>query len=290
MIKKVAGENRSQIIVASHSEVLLNESAEDTVIAFVGKPHKMDLSRQSEVRKALDFIGFDQYYLAWQKGWVFYLEGSTDLAMLQSFARLLGDDDAGAALASPFVKYVGNNQDELRKHFFGLREAIPGLQGMALLDRSGSPERQHENGLKLLFWKKREIENYLCTKRTLQQYVRATTDEEQLGSLFYQDEHARRLAAMGKAIDEVSRAVKTLRKISAWGPDVKASDEFLVPLFEQYFAELDMPNLMRKGSFYQLVACMPVEEVDPEIGEKLGAISEVAKSSVSAFSAAGTGR
>jgi hypothetical protein len=79
-------ETGSQIIAASHSEVILNEAADrDMVIAFVGKPHRID-DRGSQVLKALRDIGFEHYYLAEETGWVLYLEGSTDLAMLRAFA------------------------------------------------------------------------------------------------------------------------------------------------------------------------------------------------------------
>ena len=60
----------------------------DLVVAFVGKPHRIG-DGQSQVRKALAEIGFDQYYQAEQTGWVLYLEGSTDLAILQAFASAL---------------------------------------------------------------------------------------------------------------------------------------------------------------------------------------------------------
>ena len=87
LITEVAGSQGSQIVAASHSEVVLNEAADrDIVIAFVGKPHRID-DRGSQVLKALKEIGFDQYYQAEQNGWVLYLEGSTDLNILQSFAQ-----------------------------------------------------------------------------------------------------------------------------------------------------------------------------------------------------------
>jgi hypothetical protein len=71
----------SQIIAASHSEVILNEAADkDVVIAFVGRPHRMD-DRGSQLLKSLKEIGFEQYYQAEQKGWVLYLEGATDLIL-----------------------------------------------------------------------------------------------------------------------------------------------------------------------------------------------------------------
>ena len=99
LITEAAAESNSQIIAASHSEVLLNEAAgKDTVVAFVGKPHRID-DRGSQVLKALRAIGFEDYYLAEQVGWVLYLEGSTDLAILQAFARRLGHEAASRALS-----------------------------------------------------------------------------------------------------------------------------------------------------------------------------------------------
>jgi|ERR1700694_2230098 hypothetical protein len=40
----------------------------------------------SQVMKSLEEIGFEHYYHAEQTGWVLYLEGSTDLAILRAFA------------------------------------------------------------------------------------------------------------------------------------------------------------------------------------------------------------
>ena len=135
LISEVAAEHGNQIIAASHSEVLLKEAADrDLVIAFVGRPHRLG-GRRSQVRKALAEIGFDQYYQAEQTGWVLYLEGSTDLAILQALARRLNHRDAMKALERPFVDYVGNNPSAAASHFHGLREALPHLAGAALFDR-----------------------------------------------------------------------------------------------------------------------------------------------------------
>ena len=142
LITEMATEGGNQIIAASHSEVLLNEAAgKDLVVAFVGKPHKIT-TRQSQVHKALSEIGFDHYYQAQLTGWVLYLEGSTDLAILQALADSLGHEEAVKALESPFVQYVGNQPRKAEEHFFGLREAVPELKGVALFDRlqSGPPD------------------------------------------------------------------------------------------------------------------------------------------------------
>jgi hypothetical protein len=134
LLTEVAEQHGSQIIAASHSEVVLNEAADkDIVIAFVGKPHRVD-DRGSQVLKALRDIGFDQYCLAEQAGWVLYLEGSTDLAILQKLAATLGHKAAGL-LDRPFVHYVRNRPESVYEHFYGLREAYPDLVGIAVFDR-----------------------------------------------------------------------------------------------------------------------------------------------------------
>lgn len=89
-ITEVASENGNQIIAATHSEVLLNEAAAThQVIAFLGRPHRLD-GKTSDLRKALSEIGWDQYYQAEQTGWVLYLEGPTDLSILRALAQRLG--------------------------------------------------------------------------------------------------------------------------------------------------------------------------------------------------------
>ena len=59
LISEAASRSGSQIIAASHSEVILNEAADrDMVVAFVGHPHRID-GRGSQVLKALSEIGFE---------------------------------------------------------------------------------------------------------------------------------------------------------------------------------------------------------------------------------------
>ena len=276
LITEVAADSGNQIIAASHSEVLLNEAAgRDLVIAFVG-PHRID-DRGSRVRKALAEIEFDQYYQAKQTGWVLYLEGSTDLAILQAFAGRLGMDDAVRALERPFVHYVGNRPPAAARHFHGLREALPGLKGVALFDRLDG-EAPSDPSLGHLVWNRREIENYLCTESTLEAYARAAGAAADPTPLFTGAEADRRSEAMGEAVAEVGKALETLGRGSPWSGDVKASDDFLTPLFKAYFEKIGIPNLMDKKNFHELADHVPEDEIDPEIGEKLDAIARVAGS------------
>ena len=253
LITDIAEENGSQIIAASHSEVVLNEAADrDIVIAFVGStPHRID-DRGSQVLKSLKSIGWDQYYQAEQTGWVLYLEGSTDLAMLRAFAEKLGHD-AKKALERPFVHYVANLPNVAQEHFFGLREARGDLEGIAIYDRldKGLTPNPH---LKEMMWDKREIENYLNMEETLYAYAVHDIDRN---DLFGAHEAEKRRRAMQESIEEVSKALKTLRNIDdPWSSDVKATDDFLNPLFHNYFERLGLPDLMSKTHYHTSTLCV----------------------------------
>lgn len=274
-INDIARDQGGQIIAASHSEIILNEAAgRDAVVAFVGSPHRLNPSdRGHQLLKSLQTIGFDQYYLAEETGWVLYLEGPTDLAILRAFAQRL-EHPALPYLAHPFVHYVATNLPKLpREHFHGLREAKPDLVGLALFDRLGVP-LEDSRGLTELMWQRREIENYLCQKETLLAYARFSEGED----LFALAEAERRVEAMGKCMAHLSDALSILDKPSPWSPDSKATDDFLNPLFNRFFQELGLPaHTLRKSGYHELVAYVPVELIDPEVNQKLDSIMAIAK-------------
>jgi len=277
LLTDIARENNNQIIAASHSEILLNEAADrDVVVAFVGKPHRIN-DRGSQVLKSLRDIGFEHYYQAEQAGWVLYLEGSTDLAILRAFAMQLEHVEARRVLERPFVHYVGNQPNEVRKHFHGLREAVPTLTGIAVFDHLDN-ELPADLGAKGLTWRRREIENYFCTQDALEAYAVQKVSLEPAGPLFCAAEKDHRLKAMRESIQEIETALRTLGKGSPCDASTKASDDFLTPLFENYFKKLNLPNLMDKKHFYELAYFMPGNKLDPEIKEKLDEIVGVADS------------
>ena len=272
LVSDVAANTGSQIVAASHSVALLNEAVErDLVIAFAGQPHALDTGRDQAI-KALTSIGFDQYFQAEQTGWVLYLEGPTDLAILRTFAQRSGNPRFIGALDRPFVKHIGNQPSRARRHFFALREALPSLPGIAVLDRLDN-KPDHAPGLKILMWHRREIENYVCTRATLGKYAAASVRADEAGPLFATAERSRRTTAMNEAIAEIEGALKKLRKGSPWGPDLKASDGFLKPLFADYFSRLGLPNTFSKKSFYELARYVPESEIPDEVWHKLEAIA-----------------
>ena len=272
ILTESAIENDSQIVAASHSEVILNEAADrDVVIAFLGKPHRID-GRGSQLLKSLRTIGFEQYYQAQQQGWVLYLEGATDLAILRAFAEKLSHD-AMAVLERPYVHYVGNQPTEARKHFYGLREAKPDLVGFCLFDRI-SDQLQTSPELIEYAWQRREIENYILSSRqVLIDWARAEAEERIGGPLF----SIPWVSTMEERITEIENARATLRQESPWSPDIKVTDDFLDGLFETFFEKLEMPNLMQKTNYHTLVQYVQAEQIAPEVTKVLDAILEVAQ-------------
>lgn len=270
LLSNVAKKQNSQVIAASHSEVVLNEAVgRHSVMVFVGKPHPLG-DRGSQVLKSLKDLGFEQYYQAEQKGWVLYVEDATDLAILQAFAKKL-DHPAAAQLDKPFVHYVGNLPQKAREHFYGLREAMPTLVGIAVFDRL---ERELDAADRLVeaMWQRREIENYFCTESVLLRYAEGDDPMD----LFAVAERNQRTAAMNTAIAKVRNALITFDKPSPWSPDIKASDEVLAPIMKAFSKELGLPLVLRKNQYCDLVQYVEAGELDSEVTAILNKIVDVA--------------
>ena len=124
-------------------------------------------------------------------------------------------------------------------------------------------------------WRRREIENYFCTEDVLMAYARHNIPDD----LFGQAESAAREQVMREAIAEVSAALTTLGKPSPWSADIKASDDFLDPLFRKFFEKLHLPLQLRKAEYHVLARLMPAGDLDEEIVQKLDTIVTTAGAS-----------
>jgi ABC-type lipoprotein export system ATPase subunit len=274
LLTDIASQQRSQIIAASHSEVVLQEAAErDVVIAFVGRPHRIDTRSRNQVKKALESIRMADYYLAEQKGWMLYLEGSTDLAILRSLANRLGHPAAAVLHDSVPVVYLGSNQpQEARNHFHGLREAKPDLVAFALFDRL-EKELQAGSQLAERMWTRREIENFLVTPASLRAFVQMGLRSDDLIEVA---ERKNRLAILDSSIVDLVDALRLTNKPDPWGPDIKVTDDFLDPLFKLFYERLGTPQRIYKRDYHVLAEAIPVEEIAAEVGAVLDDICAAA--------------
>ena len=272
LLSEAAADNGTQIIVASHSEVVLNEAAErGTVVAFVGTPHR--LNKSSDVLKALRDIGFEDYYQAETTGLVLYLEGSTDLAILRGFATLI-DHEASEALERPFVHYVGNQLNNARRHFHGLREAKPDLVGFALFDHLGRDDLDTTGDLAERMWPRREIENYLRPIQSLERHAQHQGARAAgPGQLFEESESRRWRAAMQSAVrDRVPPAAYRDEEDPYWS-NAKISDELLAPVFAAFSDALELPIGLSKADYHRLVGFLQPDEVHEDVIAVLDALA-----------------
>ena len=125
-----------------------------------------------------------------------------------------------------------------------------------------------QNDLIEMMWARNEIENYLPIPEVIERYASQPPED-----LFSQ--HNPEL--MKKIIEEEIPSAALKNKAHPRWIDNKISDE-LDRVFERYFKERSMPNLMRKRDYYILASLSHPDELDQEIKEKLDIIYEIAKS------------
>ena len=259
-----------QVIIATHSEVILNEAAgRDYVIAFVGRPHP--ISKAAEIRKALAEYGFEHYAQAEQTGWVLYLEGSTDSAILRALAGKL-NHPASDALDRAFVHYVVNQPQKAIEHFRAMQAAFPDVRGLALFDQYGKTlPSDLPYHLQMAQWTRRELENYIVTPRVLMASVSEGTSED----LFGHGEREHRTQIMAELIEQLMPRIAQQNPDDRWWVATKMSDDFLDRLFEMYFAKLEMPNAFRKSDYHKLVTHLQADQISSEVVEKLDTLYAV---------------
>jgi ABC-type polar amino acid transport system ATPase subunit len=278
LLTDVAAAQGSQIIAASHSATVMQEAGEkDVLVAFLGSPHRVDTrSRQNQIKKALESIPMSDFYQADQMGWTLYLEGSTDLAILRKLALRMNHDSRRYLEGRVPVVYLGSNKPgDARNHFDAMREAKTSILGFALFDRLPNPDTQLGTlqNLGERMWKRREIENYLVTPASLRAYVQS---DLKIGDLFDEAEARRRVEIMQSCIQELEQSLKTQRRPSPWGDDIKVTDEFLDPLFANFYERLGTPQQTFKRDYHGLAEAIPVGEITPEVAQVLDGILETA--------------
>jgi ABC-type branched-subunit amino acid transport system ATPase component len=264
LLTEVGSETNSQIIIATHSEALLQEAVERDaeIVAFIGKPHKM--RNKDKVLNALRDVPYSEYILAQQKGWILYLEGSTDLDILRAFAQKLAHPAVEALKLLLWVS-VNNIPAAAERHFTDRREAKADLVGLALFDGDiKQSQLGGSSGLTKTKWARNEIENYLVIPEALYGFAK-----KQYG------EHG--LAIMQRQVASRVPPIALNDSTDRFWITTKMSDDFLAPLFAGFFRELGQPVEVNKGDYFRLVEFIPRDKIDPEVTQKLDAIVEVAR-------------
>lgn len=143
---------------------------------------------------------------------------------------------------------------------------------MAIFDRL-EQVFEEKPALAHTIWRRKELENYLCMEEVLLAYARGDPSDDFFGTF----EADRRKETMRELIEEISNALVALDKPGPWSADIKATDDFLDPLFKKFFKKLELPNLLSKTHYHRLAGFVPRDKIDSEIVEALDKIVAVEK-------------
>lgn len=273
-INEVARDTESQLLIASHSEVVLNEAADaSSIVALIEHraiPLNASTGKQSiaYIRRSLTEIGWDKYHLALSKGHVIYLEGSTDLQMLLAFANKLRHP-VEELLRLANVQYTSDNVPGTAiKNFMSLKVIEPNLRGLALFDHLDN--LQDNPKLKVICWRRRELENYFASPELLIRHARTLHEEYPTRSPKSLEE------TMRETVSDYTLPVYLKNRDDAWWSEAKLSDDWLDKIFPAFYDRLGI-NVGKnfKQAYYQLITLMEPKEIPDEIREKLDALYEV---------------
>jgi predicted ATPase len=260
-LRSLCREKSSQIIIATHSEILLQDTSPLNIYSFYGSPHilKFDAQRD-QVREALkrlttlDIIAVDHYT------GILYTESENDIKILREFARIL-EHPLYHFLNSPFfLPLQGRNPAEAKAHFFALQAIKSEIRGAVLLDGDNRNLPDHDllaENLRILRWQRYEIENYLLVPTALDRFLNKYQPQIEL----FLNKHIQ---------DEWPPAVirDPLGK-HAFLENTPASKEILPQLFYA------IQYKIAKSEYYQIASVFVKDEIHKDIVTVLDRIHEV---------------
>lgn len=297
LLKDVAAKYNCQIIIVTHSEIVLNEA--DTVI-FLADGKAQEISDKKEhkfIKDALKTYGIEHYYKARLNPRILYIEGSTDKEMLRTFARKFAHSSLRFFENRLNFYYTQNeiSQDNLdneldrkagyyqnyKAHFQAIKKVVPNFRGIAIFD-SDNTKKQNENGedLGVFYWKRYELENYFITPKTIMAFAKKEWENRGIEGLFLNV----KLQGLNKIIENEiilvvfggdSQALQDFKQLPESLQNLQfqniASFQKMSGLLENVFEKLakqeQEPILVSKGNFYKLIDFLEV--MPQEVQEKL---------------------
>jgi len=300
LLRDIASENQSQVVLVTHSEVILDEALDNNLTLLL-EGRADDLAKKPDIRNSLKHFGAEHYIKARERGYVLYVEGGTDVDMLRALAERMGHPVASIWDERINTFYVQNNypqqdtQAELerveggfgvtpREHFNGLRNLLPDLKGLAILDNDGQNRQdRNEGALETKYWRRYEVENYFITPDLLRTYARSKYPSD---DLLADETHSSIEEALAEVITE--QVFDGARNdYQAWTnapPDAmrlvweaKTERRKLSTVAEEFFrklaARMGGAMLLTKGELHRLVPLAPTAGLSSEITQKLDCLA-----------------
>jgi len=300
LLRDIAAENDCQVALVTHSEVILEEAVDRNLTLILdGKVES--ISSKANVENSLKLFGTENYVKARDRGYVLYVEGSTDVDMLRAFAERLSHPAIENWDGRLNSYYVQNTYPELsaeselervsmgygampREHFRNLRSLLPNLQGLAILDNDGrSRVDSVEGGLRISYWRRYEAENYFITPDLLRRFALNHYGSDNLFSNIIErdiqtvlDDLILEAIFGGNVTDFDTRRVSP-GDASRLVWESKTERIKLSSIAEEFFRRLAIklrrPMIMRKGELHRLIQLVDPKSLPIAITHKLDALN-----------------
>jgi predicted ATPase len=270
-LRRVASERGSQLIIATHSERIIDSVEPRELCVLMHEPRMLSTSAErTNLIRSLSVLSNTDIMLAQAAPGVLYTEGHTDLALLQAWARVLhhpAQKLLGPGLfwrATVWENRHGAKGIRAEVHFDALSLVRDDLPALMLLDGDDSPNIPETeltgHGLQRVRWRRYEIESYLFHPAALRRFVARTVGEAEAAPAI-QDMDAYLTANLPPAmLDEPLGNHLLLNR-------TKARTELLPPILDA----AGLPGFPYTR-YAEIAAQMRPDEIHPEIGEKLDAI------------------
>lgn len=303
LLRDIASENDSQVILVTHSEVILDEALDNNLTLLL-EGQADNLAKKQDIRNSLKHFGAEHYVKARERGYVLYVEGGTDVDMLRALATHMHHPVAHVWDERINSFYVQNNypqQDmeaELerveggfgitpREHFNGLRNLLSDLKGLAILDNDGHNRQDRDEGnLRIRYWKRYEAENYFITPELLLKYALSRYPS---GDLFATQASSAINEAMSEIVVEwvfdgsqhdfdqwSSFPSEARRQLWEAKTERRKLSDFAEEFFRRLAEKLGGPMLLRKGEFHRLVEHSALSaSAEAEVKAKLDLLNDL---------------
>lgn len=301
LLREIAHDNKAQVILVTHSEVILDEALDHNLTLLL-EGRTDDLAAKTEIRNTLKHYGAEHYVKARERGYVLYVEGGTDIDMLRALAERLEhpvakmwDDRINAyyvqdnypepSLDSELERVEGGFGVTPKIHFFSLRQLVPGLRGLAILDNDGKGRQGFvEEELTVAYWRRYEAENYFITPELLAGHAgNAYVDQELFKGFRVEIQEVLQHLILERVFGGAQRDYQVYQQAQAeaahliW--ETKTERLKLSDVAEEFFrrlaARISLPMLLRKGELHRLIAAVNPKDIPAEVTEKLDLLQQV---------------
>jgi predicted ATPase len=278
-LRAVAVEKKSQLILATHSEVIINAVEPSELCVMLDTPRFLATTREREqLIASLGVLSHEDIMLALEAPGILYLEDYTDLQILREWARTLGHPAHQLLTTRLFWKRTvmqprpGAEGIKAREHYEALRLASKDLPGLELLDGDARKEITATDitgaGLQRARWQRYAIESYLIHPAALDRFVEAQVGPGDASRAAKEAWRGALRAMLGGATqDFLDKPLDPPALVETFLRNTKARTEILPPLL----TAAALPGFPYTR-YHEIAALMAPDEIHPEVKEKLDAI------------------